>query len=93
MLLIISIISYFDVGRQVGRAHDNQEGHLHQEQEVGHPSLLRIQSQSTAINTQILGRGAYGVVYKARLKEPPHTYRVVKLIAKKMVKNPESLQN
>lgn len=40
-----------------------------------------------------MGRGAYGVVYKARLKEPPHTYRVVKLIAKKMVKNPETLQN
>lgn len=37
---------------------------------------------------QILGRGAYGVVYKARMKQPPHTYRVVKLIAKKMVKNP-----
>lgn len=42
---------------------------------------------------QVLGRGAYGVVYKARLKEPPHTYRVVKLIAKKMVKNPQSLEN
>jgi hypothetical protein len=40
-----------------------------------------------------LGRGAYGVVYKARLKTPPHTYRVVKMIAKKMVKNPETLQN
>jgi len=33
------------------------------------------------------------VVYKAKLKEPPHTYRAIKLIAKKMVKNPESLQN
>lgn len=33
------------------------------------------------------------MVYKARLKEPPHTYRVVKLVAKKMVKNPETLQN
>lgn len=40
-----------------------------------------------------MGRGAYGIVYKARLKEPPHNYRVVKLIAKKMVKNPETLQN
>lgn len=30
---------------------------------------------------------------RPRLKEPPHTYRVVKLIAKKMVKNPESLEN
>jgi hypothetical protein len=40
-----------------------------------------------------LGRGAYGVVYKARLKNPPHTYRVVKMIGKKMVKNPETLQN
>ncbi len=33
------------------------------------------------------------MVYKAKLKEPPHTYRAIKLIVKKMVKNPESLQN
>ncbi len=33
------------------------------------------------------------MVYKARLKAPPQTYRVVKVIAKKLVKNPESLQN
>ena len=32
-------------------------------------------------------------MYKGRLKEPPNTFRAVKLIAKKMVKNPESLQN
>ncbi len=42
---------------------------------------------------QPLGRGAYGVVYKAKLKELPNTYRAIKLIVKKMVKNPESLQN
>lgn len=42
--------------------------------------------------TEILGRGAYGVVYKARLKEPPQNYRVVKLIAKKLVKNPDALK-
>jgi hypothetical protein len=42
---------------------------------------------------KILGRGAYGIVYKARQLEAPYAYRVVKLISKKMVKNPDSLQN
>jgi serine/threonine protein kinase len=42
---------------------------------------------------QPLGRGAYGVVYKAKLKELPNTYRAIKLIVKKMVKSPESLKN
>lgn len=42
---------------------------------------------------KILGRGAYGVVFKARLRMPPHTTRVVKLIAKKFVKNPQFLQS
>lgn len=33
------------------------------------------------------------MVFKARLRMPPHTTRVVKLIAKKFVKNPEFLQS
>lgn len=40
-----------------------------------------------------LGRGAYGVVYLGRMVEPPNEYRVVKVISKKYVKNPEALQN
>ncbi len=40
-----------------------------------------------------MGRGAYGVVYLGRMIEAPHEYRVVKVISKKYVKNPEALQS
>ena len=42
---------------------------------------------------QPIGRGGYGTVFKAKLKQPPYTDRVVKVINKRMIKNPEVLQN
>lgn len=40
-----------------------------------------------------IGRGGYGIVFKAKLKQPPYTDRVVKVINKRMIKNPEVLLN
>jgi hypothetical protein len=45
------------------------------------------------LSNKPLGRGAYGVVYLGRMLEAPFEYRVVKVISKKYVKNPEALQN
>ena len=42
---------------------------------------------------QPIGRGGYGTVFKAKLKQPPYTDRVVKVINKKLIRNPEVLQN
>lgn len=35
-----------------------------------------------------MSRGGYGTVYKAKLKEPPYSDRVVKVVNKRLIKNP-----
>lgn len=40
---------------------------------------------------QILGKGAYGTVYKAKEKEYPNLVRAIKVIKKKSVKNQQAL--
>lgn len=40
---------------------------------------------------QILGKGAYGTVYKAKEKEYPNLIRAIKVIKKKNVKNQQAL--
>jgi calcium-dependent protein kinase len=40
-----------------------------------------------------LGRGAYGVVYKAKEKNVDGPWRAIKKIPKKMIKQPELLLN
>lgn len=39
----------------------------------------------------ILGKGAYGTVYKAKEKEYPNLIRAIKVIKKKSVKNQQAL--
>ena len=53
-------------------------------------------SESTTILFQMysdwlmkfIGRGAYGIVYKAKMAKTPHTERAVKIIPKVLIKNP-----
>ena len=40
-----------------------------------------------------LGRGAYGIVYKARDRHVSGPWRAVKKIIKKSIKNPNSIKN
>jgi hypothetical protein len=40
-----------------------------------------------------IGRGGYGTVYQATLKQLPFTERCVKVINKKSIRNPETLKN
>lgn len=71
----------------------HQEGFLHPHAQGRHPKLLQLLPQGTHGPTQPIGRGGYGVVYQARLKQPPYSDRVVKVINKRFVKNPELLKN
>ena len=40
-----------------------------------------------------IGKGAYGTVYQAKMMQPPFADRVVKVIQKRLVRNPDSLKN
>ena len=40
-----------------------------------------------------IGRGGYGTVFRAKLKQPPYTDRVVKVINKKLIRKPDILLN
>jgi hypothetical protein len=42
---------------------------------------------------QPIGRGGYGTVYQATLKQPPYSERCVKVINKRFIKNPDVLKN
>lgn len=42
---------------------------------------------------QPIGKGAYGTVYQAKMMHPPYADRVVKVIHKRLVRNPDSLKN
>ena len=42
---------------------------------------------------QAIGKGAFGIVYKATMKAPPYTERVIKVINKMFLKNTEALEN
>ena len=42
---------------------------------------------------QELGRGAYGTVYKGKLKNTNGPWRAIKKIIKKAIKNPNSIKN
>jgi hypothetical protein len=37
---------------------------------------------------KFLGRGAYGIVYRAKMINPPHSERAVKIVPKVLLKNP-----
>ena len=40
-----------------------------------------------------IGRGGYGTVYQATLKQPPYSERCVKVINKRFIKTPDVLKN
>jgi hypothetical protein len=42
---------------------------------------------------QPIGRGGYGTVFRAKLKEPPFTDRVIKVINKRLIRHPDILLN
>lgn len=42
---------------------------------------------------QPIGRGGYGTVYRAKLKQPPYSDRVVKVINKRLIRNADVLMN
>lgn len=43
--------------------------------------------------TKAIGRGGYGTVYRAKLKKPPYSDRVVKVINKRLIRNADVLMN
>jgi calcium-dependent protein kinase len=46
-----------------------------------------------SVSIQPIGKGAYGTVYQAKMMQPPFADRVVKVIQKRLVRNPDSLKN
>ena len=50
-------------------------------------------TKSYEFSDKLLGKGAYGVVYKAREKSTHGEWRAVKKIAKKNIKQPDILAN
>jgi hypothetical protein len=69
------------------------QGLLHPVAQGGHQNHLQVSPQSTSLLTQPIGRGGYGTVYQATLKQPPYAERCVKVINKKFIKNPDVLKN
>lgn len=70
-----------------------QEGLLHPVADRLYPKTLQILPQGTYCTIQPIGKGAYGTVYQAKMMRPPFADRVVKVIQKRLVRNPESLKN
>ncbi len=59
------------------------------EQGFGHPRFLLIPN-CRLYNIQTVGRGSFGVVYKAQMKYYPYSVRAIKRIKTKYIKNPEA---
>jgi hypothetical protein len=71
----------------------DQERLLHPVAKGRHQNHLQISSQGKLFFIQPIGRGGYGTVYQATLKQPPYSERCVKVINKRFIKNPEVLKN
>ena len=71
----------------------HQEGFLHPIPHWLHTKTLQVLSEGTWSPIQPIGKGAYGTVYQAKMMHPPFADRVVKVIHKRLVRNPETLKN
>jgi hypothetical protein len=71
----------------------HQEGLLYSVADRLHPKTLQILPQGTYCAIKPIGKGAYGTVYQAKMMRPPFADRVVKVIQKRLVRNPDSLKN
>jgi hypothetical protein len=71
----------------------HQEGLLHPVADGLYPKTLQILPKGTFSVIQPIGKGAYGTVYQAKMMRPPFADRVVKVIQKRLVRNPDSLKN
>jgi hypothetical protein len=58
-----------------------------------HPKKLQVLPKGKQPLMKPIGKGAYGTVYQAKMMHPPFADRVVKVIQKRLVRNPESLKN
>ena len=68
-----------------------QEGLLHSVPQGRYQIHLQVPPQGTIQIIQPIGRGGYGTVYQATLKQPPYSERCVKVINKRFIKNPDVL--
>jgi hypothetical protein len=89
LILLIILFLKQDDGE---RRYDYSQGTVDQKSKRKHSELLRFQSEGMEFVRQELGKGAYGVVYKAKEKVGGE-WRAIKKIAKKNIKNPELFLN
>jgi hypothetical protein len=67
-----------------------KEGILCEFGRSGHQGALLDQRGKAAL-IQIVGRGSFGVVYKAKMKYYPYSVRAIKRIRKQLVKSPADI--
>lgn len=70
----------------------NQKRFFHSVSYRRHQTILWLPSQSNFVQIKPIGKGGYGIVFKATLTKPPYSERVVKVINKKYIKNAEGLK-